>query len=148
MSNVLFIQSNDNSTIDFTNNNVDIIIWSFSNNSTSKIHPNMYAWLDVDEENNIKRVSIKKPFDDCENKYAIIGTMLFKKGKYFMEGLNEIYEKKIKTNAEYYVDNMIEPLIQRGYKCKIFNVSNYLCWGTPNDYKTFNYWFDFFQEKI
>ena len=28
---------------------------------------------------------------DIENKYAIIGSMTFKKGKYFKEGLNKIY---------------------------------------------------------
>ena len=122
----------------------DIIIWSFSNNPTSKLYPHMYAWLDVDENNLIKRVSIKKPFNDCENKYAIIGTMHFKKGKYFKEGLEQIYANNLRTNGEFYVDNMIEPLIQMGYKCKIFDVTNYLCWGTPNDYKTYNYWFDYF----
>ena len=121
-------------------NNIDIIVWSFSNNKTSKLYPEMYAWLDVDENDYIKRVSIKKPFQDCENKNAIIGTMLFKKCKYYMEGMNEIYEKNLKTNDEFYVDNMIEPLIKLGYKCKIFNVDNYLCWGTPNDYKTYQYW--------
>jgi NDP-sugar pyrophosphorylase family protein len=128
-------------------NNVDIIIWSFSNNPTSKLYPNMYAWLDVDKDNYIKRVSIKKPFNDCENRYAIIGTMYFKKASYFLEGLQIIYEKKIKTNNEYYVDNMIEPLIKKGYKCKIFDVKNYLCWGTPNDYKTYNYWCEYFKDK-
>ena len=124
--------------------NVDIIIWSFSNNSTSKLYPQMYAWLDVDEDNIIKRVSIKKPFNDCENKYAIIGTMLFKKASYYLEGLEEIYKNDYRTNREFYVDNMIEPLIKIGYKCKIFNVDNYLCWGTPNDYKTYNYWIEYF----
>ena len=124
--------------------NVDIIIWSFSNNQTSKLYPHMYAWLDVDDNNYIKRVSIKRPFSDCENKYAIIGTMLFKKAKYFIEGLNKIYDVNYRTNGEFYVDNMIEPLIKMGYKCKIFNVDNYLCWGTPNDYKTYNYWLEYF----
>lgn len=124
---------------------VDIIIWSFSNNPTSKLYPHMYAWLDVDTDNCIKRVSIKKPFSDCENKHAIIGTMLFKKGRYFLEGLNEIYSKNNRTNGEFYVDNMIEPLIHMGYKCKIFDVTNYLCWGTPNDYKIYNYWFEYFR---
>ena len=108
----------------------------------------MYAWLDVDENDFIKRVSVKKPFNDINNKYAIIGTMLFKKSKYFKEGLNYIYKNNIKTNNEYYVDNMIEPLINMGYKCKIFNVDNYLCWGTPNDYKTYNYWFNYFKKII
>jgi NDP-sugar pyrophosphorylase family protein len=125
--------------------NIDIIIWSFSNNKTSKLYPNMYAWLDVDENNYIKRVSIKKPFEDCDNKFAIIGTMLFKKSKYFLEGLDYIYLHNLRTNGEFYVDNIIEPLISNfGYKCKIFDVTNYLCWGTPNDYKTYNYWFEYF----
>jgi bifunctional N-acetylglucosamine-1-phosphate-uridyltransferase/glucosamine-1-phosphate-acetyltransferase GlmU-like protein len=124
--------------------NVDIIIWSFSNNSTSKLYPHMYAWLDVDDNDNIKRVSIKKPFKDCENKYAIIGTMLFKKAKYFKQGLDLIYKNELRTNGEFYVDNMIEPLINMGYKCRIFNVTNYLCWGTPNDYKVYNYWLEYF----
>jgi NDP-sugar pyrophosphorylase family protein len=123
---------------------VDIIIWSFSNNPTSKLFPHMYAWLDVDENNYIKRVSIKKAFTDIENKYAIIGSMTFKKGKYFKEGLDKIYEINYRTNGEFYVDNMIEPLVNMGYKIKIFDVENYLCWGTPNDYKTYNYWKDYF----
>lgn len=127
--------------------NIDAIIWSFSNNSTSKLYPQMYAWLDVDENNYVKRVSVKKPFTDCENKYAIIGTMFFKKAKYFTEGLKIVYDKNIKTNNEYYVDNLIMPLVECGYKIKIFNVTNYLCWGTPNDYKTYNYWYDYFNKQ-
>jgi len=126
---------------------VDIIVWSFSNNPTSQLYPHMYAWLDVDENQYIRRVSIKKPFEDCENKYAIIGTMLFKKGTFFLKGLNKIYYDELRTNGEFYVDNMIEPLINMGYKCKILNVDNYLCWGTPNDYKTYEYWFDYFKNN-
>jgi NDP-sugar pyrophosphorylase family protein len=124
--------------------NVDIIIWSFSNNPTSKLYPQMYAWLETDENDYIKNVSIKKPFNHCENKYAIIGTMMFKKGSYFIKGLKSIYENNNRTNGEFYVDNMIMPLVNMGYKCKIFDVDNYLCWGTPNDYKTYNYWKEYF----
>jgi bifunctional N-acetylglucosamine-1-phosphate-uridyltransferase/glucosamine-1-phosphate-acetyltransferase GlmU-like protein len=80
----------------------------------------------------------------CENKYAIIGTMLFKKASIFLEGLELIYKDNIRTNGEYYVDNLIEPLIKKGYKIKIFDVDYYLCWGTPNDYKTYNYWLEYF----
>lgn len=124
--------------------NIDVIIFTFSNNPTSKLYPHMYAWIDVDENDNIKRVSVKKPFNDVENKYAIIGTMLFKKCKYFKDGLKIIYDKNIRTNNEYYVDNMIQPLVEKGLKCKIFDVDYYLCWGTPNDYKTYNYWHEYF----
>lgn len=125
--------------------NVDVIVWSFSNNKTSQLYPQMYAWLNVDKNNIIRRVSIKKPFEDVENKYAIIGTMLFKKASYFNYGLKMIQELDIRTNGEYYVDNVIEYLVNNKIcTCKIFNVDNYLCWGTPNDYKTYNYWFEYF----
>lgn len=131
------------------NPEIDVIVFSFSNSMTSKLYPHMYAWMDIEENgyNRIKRVSIKKPFDDVENKYAIVGTMLFKKGRYFMNGLNYIYDNELKTNNEYYVDNMIEPLVQMGYKCSILDVHNYLCWGTPNDYQTYLYWNEYFCNK-
>jgi len=66
----------------------------------------------------------------------------------YREGLTEIYEKNIRTNGEFYVDNLLNPLIQKGYKVKVFEVKNYLCWGTPNDYKTYNYWSEYFNKSI
>ena len=48
------------------------------------------------------------------------------------------------VSSDHYVDNLIEPLIKKGYKIKIFDVDYYLCWGTPNDYKTYNYWLEYF----
>ena len=55
--------------------------------------------------------------------------MLFKKASIFLEGLELIYKDNIRTNGEYYVDNLIEPLIKKGYKIKNFDVDYYLCLG-------------------
>jgi bifunctional N-acetylglucosamine-1-phosphate-uridyltransferase/glucosamine-1-phosphate-acetyltransferase GlmU-like protein len=123
---------------------IDVIVWSFTNNPTSKLYPHMYAWLDVDTDGNILDVSIKKPFSDREASHCIIGTMYFRTKQIYMEGLQEIYSKNLRTNNEYYVDNLLVPLIQKGYKVKVFEVKNYLCWGTPNDYKTYMYWSEYF----
>lgn len=123
---------------------IDVIVWSFTNNPTSKLYPHMYAWLDVDPDGNILDVSIKKPFSDREATHCIIGTMYFRNKHIYNEGLQEIYEKNIRTNGEFYVDNLLVPLIQKGYKVKVFEVKNYLCWGTPNDYKTYCYWYEYF----
>ena len=127
---------------------IDVIVWSFTNNPTSKLYPHMYAWLDVDTDGFIQNVSIKKPFADRDAKHCIIGTMFFRKASVYREGLAEIYEKNIRTNGEFYVDNLLTPLIQKGYKVKVFEVKNYLCWGTPNDYKTYNYWSEYFNKSI
>ena len=119
---------------------IDVIVWSFTNNPTSKLYPHMYAWLDVDSDGSIKDVSIKKKFTDREANHCIIGTMYFRNKNVYMEGLYEAYKMNLRTNGEFYVDNLLVPLIQKGYKVKVFEVKDYLCWGTPNDYKTYNYW--------
>jgi NDP-sugar pyrophosphorylase family protein len=127
---------------------IDIIIWAFKNNPTSKYNPNMYSWLDVDDNGFIKKVYTKNfIFDDPLKYNAIIGTMFYRKASYFLEGLLENYEKEIKTNNEYYVDDVINRNIEKGLKVKVFTVKNYLCWGMPNDYKTYNYWLKYFSIK-
>jgi NDP-sugar pyrophosphorylase family protein len=126
---------------------IDIIVWTFRNNQTSKVNPDAYAWLDVDENDLIKHVSCKKfIYDDPLKTHAIIGTMFFRKGRYFIEGLLKNYDENIRTNGEFYVDDVLNQNIKSGLKVKVFEVKNYICWGTPNDYKTYNYWKDFFNK--
>jgi bifunctional N-acetylglucosamine-1-phosphate-uridyltransferase/glucosamine-1-phosphate-acetyltransferase GlmU-like protein len=128
---------------------IDIIVWSFRNNQTSKVNPNAYAWLDVDENGFIKHVSCKKfIYEDPLKTHAIIGTMFFRKGKYFIDGLHSNYAKDIRTNGEFYVDDVLNQNIKSGLKIKVFEVDNYICWGTPDDYKTYLYWMDHFIDKL
>ena len=128
---------------------VDVIVWSFTNNPTSKNNPNMYAWMEVDENNNILSVSCKK-FDsnkhNIKTSHVIIGTMFFRKTKYFIDGLNENYKNDIRSNNEFYVDDIINQNIKMGLKVKVFEVENYICWGTPDDYETYLYWQNFFDK--
>jgi bifunctional N-acetylglucosamine-1-phosphate-uridyltransferase/glucosamine-1-phosphate-acetyltransferase GlmU-like protein len=128
---------------------VDIIVWSFRNNPTSRNNPNMYAWMEVDEDDYVKSVSCKK-FDEnkhhLKNSHVIIGTMFFRKAEYFINGLNENYKNNIRTNNEFYVDDVINENIKMGLKVKVFEVDNYICWGTPDDYETYNYWQSFFNK--
>lgn len=124
---------------------IDVIVWSFRNNQTSKINPNMYSWLDVDNNDNIKSVSCKKfIFDNPLKTHAIIGTMFFRKASYFMDGYLKNIELKYTTNNEFYVDDVINRCISSGLNVKVFEVNNYICWGTPDDYETYNYWKNFF----
>lgn len=128
---------------------IDVIVWSFRNNSASRNNPNMYAWMEIDENDYIKHVSCKK-FDETKHNiktsHVIIGTMFFRKSKYFMDGLHENYKENIRTNGEFYVDDVINVNIKRGLKVKVFEVENYICWGTPDDYETYIYWQKFFNK--
>jgi NDP-sugar pyrophosphorylase family protein len=129
------------------NNEIDIIVWTFKNEPTSRNNPNMYAWLETDENEFIKNVSCKK-FDsqkhDLVNSHVIIGTMFYRKSKHFLDGLKKNYEENIRSNNEFYVDDVLNQNIKMGLKVKAFQVENYICWGTPDDYETYNYWQNFF----
>ncbi len=126
-------------------NSNDVIVFSFRKDDTSKNKPEMYSWLSVDDNLDLKKVYVKNcPMEDPFNNHCIIGTMYFRKAKYFLEGLNEIYKKDIKTNNEYYVDNLLNPLVEKGYNVKVFEVKKYVCWGTHEDLKTYRYWEDHF----
>jgi hypothetical protein len=111
----------------------------------------MYAWLETDENDYIKHVSCKK-FDDTKHdikkSHVIIGTMFFRKAKYFMDGLKQNYKKNLRTNGEFYVDDVINVNIRSGLKVKVFEVTNYICWGTPDDYETYIYWRNFFDKCV
>jgi bifunctional N-acetylglucosamine-1-phosphate-uridyltransferase/glucosamine-1-phosphate-acetyltransferase GlmU-like protein len=130
-------------------NSIDVIVWSFTNNPTSKNNPNMYAWMETDLNDNILSVSCKKFNENKHNiktSHVIIGTMFFRKASYFIDGLNENYKNNIRSNNEFYVDDVINQNIKMGLKVKVFEVSNYICWGTPDDYETYLYWQKFFDK--
>lgn len=125
----------------------DIIVWSYRNNYTSHYNPNMYSWLDVDENNNVRYVDVKNFIGDNPlNEYAIVGTMFFRNKEVYLNSLQNLYNKNIRTNGEYYIDNLLNEAIALGYKVKNFEVDEYICWGTPNDLKTYEYWQTFFNK--
>lgn len=128
---------------------VDVIVWSFKDNPTSRNNPDMYAWLETDEYDNILHVSCKKFIEgkhDLKRSHCIIGTMFFRKAKYFIEGLKRNYEENVRSNGEFYVDDVLNQNIKSGLKVKSFVVDNYICWGTPDDYETYLYWQKFFDK--
>ena len=128
---------------------IDVIVWSFRNEPTSRNNPNMYAWMETDEKDNVINVSCKKFIDgvhDIKNSHVIIGTMFFRKARYFIEGLYQNYKDNIRSNGEFYVDDVLNQNIKSGLKIKVFQVENYICWGTPDDYETYLYWQRFFDK--
>lgn len=126
--------------------NVDAIIFTFRHHVSSKNNPQMYGWVKT-KNNTAIGVSVKVPIsDDPFNDHAIVGTFWFKKVEYFTKSLKNLIDKDIKVNGEYYVDSLMGELIELGLNVKVFEVDDYICWGTPNDYETFVYWQSFFHK--
>lgn len=126
---------------------VDAVVWSFRRHLSSERNPQMYGWIKVDKEDNVLGVSVKKAISDNPyNDHAIVGTFYFKKAIYFIEALQKMYKENLRINGEFYVDSCINELIKMGLKVKVFEVEDYICWGTPNDLRTYEYWQSFFDK--
>lgn len=126
---------------------IDCIVWSFRHHPTSAANPQMYGWIEVNQDNNIINVSVKKaisdkPFED----HAIVGTFYFRKARFFLEALASLQKKNSRVNNEFYVDSCINECLALGLKAKVFEIDHYICWGTPNDLKTYEYWQSFFHK--
>ena len=125
--------------------NNDIIVWSYRNNYTSYHNPNAYSWLDVNGEDIITNVNVKKfTGDNPLDKHAITGTMFFRNKDIYLNSLAKLYEKNTRTNGEFYIDNLLNEAIEVGYIVRNFEVDQYICWGTPNDLDIYRYWQKFF----
>ena len=122
----------------------DVVVWGFKNNPASRHNPNAYGWLDVDAGGGISRVSVKKPIsDEPYNDYAITGTFWFKSTSLFLDGLKVLYDRDIKTNNEFYVDNVVDVLAREGADVRVLDVNKFICLGTPADLKSYQYWQSF-----
>ena len=131
----------------FDDKDVDIIVFSYKNQESSFYRPEMYSWLEIDEFNSIKHVHCKHfPFQSPLNNFAIIGTMYFKEANFFLNGLNQNISNDIRNNGEFYVDEVINRCIEVGLRVKMFEVYNYICWGTPEDLETYNFWESYFSK--
>jgi NDP-sugar pyrophosphorylase family protein len=128
-------------------NSNDIVVWTYRNNYTSHLQPEAYSWVKCDDDGNARQVDVKK-FTGINplKEYAITGTMFFRSREIFFRSLKSLYDNDNRTNGEFYVDSMINEAISLGYKVKNFEIDNYICWGTPNDLKTYQYWQRFFNK--
>ena len=130
---------------------IDAIIWTFKGHPSSRNNPEMYGWVNTDENGKVIKatgVSVKKAISDTPEKdHAIVGTFYFRKAEYFTQALEKLVDDNTRVNGEYYVDSLMGKLIDMDYKVAVFEVDAYIGWGTPNDYETFKYWQSYFHKK-
>ncbi|ABM72609.1 Hypothetical protein P9515_14021 [Prochlorococcus marinus str. MIT 9515] len=120
---------------------IDILVWGCKGYPGAQQKPNMYSWIYKNKnENYISNISVKKNLFNPREDYVLIGTFTFKKAKYFVQSAELSIACGEKVNGEYYVDNVINKSIEIGLKVAIFEVDYFICWGTPNELETYNYW--------
>jgi NDP-sugar pyrophosphorylase family protein len=126
---------------------VDIIVWGVRGYPNSIRNPNMFGWIDA-LDGQIRSISVKTPLDNPASDPIVLGTFTFRKAEDFRRSLDRLLARNGCINGEFYVDSLINDAIELGLKCLLFEVDSYLCWGTPNDLRTFEYWQSCFHKWV
>ena len=99
----------------------------------------MFGWIDA-EGGLIRSISVKTPLGYPASDPIVLGTFTFRRANDFRSALERLVAREGRINGEFYIDSLINDAIALGLQCHLFEVDSYLCWGTPNDMRTFEYW--------
>lgn len=127
---------------------VDCCVWAFSDYVPAVRNPKAYGWLKMGTGNTIAGVSCKTPVSQTPiHDLGVTGAFYFSKAAHFFEAAESMISKNRRVNGEFYVDEAINELVEAGRKAVAFRVKKYLCWGSPNELKTYQYWQDYFDSN-
>ena len=97
--------------------------------------------MKTDADGWIEGVSCKTPISaDVKKDPGVIGTFWFRKGRFFLEAADALIAANLRVNNEFYVDSSISVLVGLGRRARVFDVKHYVCFGTPDDVRTYEYW--------
>jgi len=118
---------------------VDVIVWGVRRYSSAIRNPHMYGWIDVVDDR-VRSIAVKTPSGNIESDPIVLGTFTFRRAEHFRRSLDRLLACNGQINGEYYIDSVINHAIALGLKCCLFEVDSFMCWGTPDDIRTFEYW--------
>ena len=112
-----------------SNDNIDGGILTFEST-----HPK-WSYAKLDDNGFVERVAEKDPISN----HATVGVYYFKRGKDFVTSVEQMIDKNIRTNGEFYVCPCYNELIENGGKVRIFDIKPEQMWGlgTPEDLQTY-----------
>lgn len=132
--------------------NCDELVFTYRHNEAVLKNPAAYGWMKVDRDNNIIGTSIKKAISDNPMEdHAVVATFWFRTAQLFIDATEKMISENDRINNEFYMDEVVNHILDMGYKAKVFEIDRYIGWGTPRDYeeyqKTYEYWKGFLQEE-
>ena len=93
-------------------------------------HPK-WSFAKVNEEGLVTEVAEKNPISDT----ATVGFYYWKKGADFVKYAEQMIDKNVRVNSEFYVCPVFNEAISDRKEIRIFNVENMWGLGTPEDLK-------------
>ncbi len=97
-------------------------------------HPK-WSFAKLNKEGFVEKVAEKEPISNI----ATVGIYFYSKGSDYIKYTEQMIERDIRTNNEFYVCPVFNEAIQDGKKIKIYHIDKEQMWGmgTPEDLKRF-----------
>jgi len=129
------------------NSDIDCLVWTFRNFPSANNHASMYSW--VQEENGlVRKIILKEPLSPTPQKDAgVVGAFWFRRAGDFLSSAKDFLASTPDNIDEFHLEGCVDYLLKQGKKAAIFDVDRFVCWGTPNDLKTWEYWNSYFAHK-
>jgi NDP-sugar pyrophosphorylase family protein len=118
----------------------DCVLWTFTQDKRIPANPTAwgYAVLEADQTT-IKDMSVKVPIsDDSFHDHVVAATFWVRSKNILYDAIRKMMEENIKTNNEYYLDNLPLALKLLGRTSCIFDVDLLIGWGTPREFHEFD----------
>jgi NDP-sugar pyrophosphorylase family protein len=120
---------------------VDFVAWTFRGHPGAGRKPQAYGWARADASGRVEGISVKQAISAFPRKDpGIVGAFWFRRAGQFLEAADAMIAAGDRVNGEYYVDQVLNWCLKQGRRGRIFDVKHYLCWGTPDDLRTWDYW--------
>jgi hypothetical protein len=118
----------------------DVLVWGVRGHPPARRRPEHYGWIGAAPDGTVAHVSVKKPLGDPARDPIITGAFMFRRTSDFRACAQRLFERDARVNGEFYVDSCINDAVALGLRCRLFEIDHLLCWGTPDELRTFEYW--------
>ena len=122
------------------NNNLDGVIFSYNSYPYAKWMPEQYGWLTVNKDNLIDKVGLKKGWNSEFSNPIITGYFWFPDIIKLKNKLKIFLHHDEFRSKETSIDEFCNYLIQKQNIIMSYPVDDFLCLGTPKEFRAYEYW--------
>ncbi len=117
----------------------DCILWTFTKDQRIPANPKSWGYVVLEQDNlTIKEMSVKMTISENPyNDHVVAANFWIRSKKALYDAIRLMIKEEIKTNNEYYLDNLPLAFKRLNKKSCIFDVDLLIGWGIPQEFHEF-----------